>query len=139
MNIGWTRVDMDTYAKGHYHLVNQLTANMVKDNEPDVPDPEDLEWLTSHPAVAGTGKALRSQMHAGQKRRKARRYRPGTVALRNKEVSKVIGTTHTTNAVSKTGKGDSSGSQSVCAFPKWRDIGFAGIRRGLSSGIVGRF
>ena len=33
-----------------------------------------------------------------------------------------------TNAVSKTGKGDSSGPQSVCAFPKWRDIGFAGIR-----------
>ena len=43
-----------------------------------------------------------------------------------------------TNAISKTGKGDSSGPQSVCAFPKWRDIGFAGIRRGLSGGIVGR-
>ena len=55
---------------------------MVKDNEPDVPDPGDLEWLTSHPAVAGTRKAPRTQMHAGQKKRKARRYRPGTVALR---------------------------------------------------------
>ena len=43
-----------------------------------------------------------------------------------------------TNAVSKTGKGDSSGPQSVCAFPKWRDIGFAGIRGGLSGRIVGR-
>ena len=75
---------MDTYAKGHYHLVNQLTANMVKDNEPDVPDPGDLEWLTSHPAVAGTGKAPRMQMHAGQKKRKAQRYRPGTVALRER-------------------------------------------------------
>ena len=32
-------------------------------------------------------------------------------------MSKVIGTTHTTNATSKTGKGDSSGSQSICAFP----------------------
>ena len=82
MNIGWTRVDMDTYARGHYHLVNQLTANMVKDNEPDVPDPGDLEWLLSHPAVAGTRKAPRTQMRAGQKKRKARRYRPGTVALR---------------------------------------------------------
>ena len=80
--IGWTRVDMDTYAKGHYHLVNQLTANMVKDNEPDVPDPGDLEWLTSHPTVAGTRKAPQTQMRAGQKKRKARRYRPGTVALR---------------------------------------------------------
>ena len=82
MDIGWTRVDMDTYAREHYHLVNQLMANMVKDNEPDVPDPGDLEWLTSHPTVAGTGKAPRTQMHVGQKKRKARRYRPGTVALR---------------------------------------------------------
>ena len=73
---------MDTYAREHYHLVNQLMANMVKDNEPDVPDPQDLEWLTSHPAVAGSGKAPRTQMRAGQKKRKARRYRPGTVALR---------------------------------------------------------
>ena len=81
VNIGWTRVDMDTYAREHYHLVNQLIANMVKDNEPDVPDPGDLEWLTSHPTVAGTGKAPRTQMRAGQKKRKARRYRPGTVAL----------------------------------------------------------
>ena len=82
VNIGWTQVDMDIYAKGHYHLVNQLTDNMVKDNEPEVPDPGDLEWLTNHPAVAGTEKAPRLQMHAGQKKRKARRYRPGTVALR---------------------------------------------------------
>ena len=58
---------------------------------------------------------------------------------RNKKVSKVIGTTYTMNAVSKTGKGDSSGSQSVCAFPKWHDIGFTGIRGGLPGGIVGRF
>ena len=71
VDIGWTRLDMDTYAREHYHLVNQLTANMVKDNEPDVPDPGDLEWLTSHPAVAGTGKAPWTQMRAGQKKRKA--------------------------------------------------------------------
>ena len=82
VNIGWMRVDMDTYAREHYHLVNQLTANMVKDNEPDVPDPGDLEWLTSHPTVAGTGKAPRILMCVGQKKRKARQYRPGTVALR---------------------------------------------------------
>ena len=62
---------MDTYAREHYHLVNQLMANMVKDNEPDVPDPGDLEWLTSHPTVAGSGKAPRTQMCVGQKKRKA--------------------------------------------------------------------
>ena len=82
VDIGWTRVDMDTYAREHYHLVNQLMANMVKDNEPDVPDPGDLERLTSHPAVAGTGKAPQTQMCVGQKKRKAQRYRLGTVALR---------------------------------------------------------
>ena len=73
---------MDIYTRDHYHVVNQQTANMVKDNEPDVPDPEDLEWLASQPAVAGSGKAPRTQMHAGKKKRKAQRYRPGTVALR---------------------------------------------------------
>ena len=73
---------MDTYTREHYLPVNQQTANMVKDNEPDVPDPGDLEWLASHPAVAGSGKAPRTQIHTGQKKSKARRYRPGTVALR---------------------------------------------------------
>ena len=81
-NIGWTRIDRETYAKEHYHLVNQFTANMVRNNEPDIPQPGDLEWLTSHPAVAGTGKALWTQVHVGQKKRKPQKYRPGTVALR---------------------------------------------------------
>ena len=80
VDMGWTRTDVDTYARGHYHLVNQQTANMVKDNEPDVPG--DLEWLASHPAVAGSRKVPRTQIYAGQKKRKVRRYRPGTVALR---------------------------------------------------------
>ena len=81
-DIEWTQANVDAYTKGHYHLVNQQTANMVKDNEPDVPDPGDLEWLASHPAVAGSGKVPRTQMYAGQKKRKVQRYRPGTVALR---------------------------------------------------------
>ena len=58
---------------------------------------------------------------------------------RNKKVPKVFGTSHMTNAVSKTGKGDSSGPQSICAFSKRCDIGFAGVCGGLFSGIVGRF
>ena len=67
-NIGWTRIDRETYAKEHYHLVNQFTANMVRNNEPDVPQPGDLEWLTSHPAVARTEKAPWTQVHVGQKK-----------------------------------------------------------------------
>ena len=82
VNIGWTRMDRENYAKEHYHLVNQFTANMVKNNEPHVPQPGDLEWLTSHPEVARMGKAPRTQVNMGQKKRKPQRYRPGTVALR---------------------------------------------------------
>ena len=59
MAIGWTQAHVEAYAKGHYHLMNQQTATMVKDNEPDVPEPGDQEWLASHPAVAGSGKAPR--------------------------------------------------------------------------------
>ena len=82
MDIGWTQANVEAYAKGHYHLVNQQTANMVKDNEPDVPELGDQEWLASHPAVAGSGKAPRMQIYASQKKRRPQRYRPGTVALR---------------------------------------------------------
>ena len=81
-DIGWSWTNVDAYARGHYHLVNQQMANMVKDNEPDVLDPGDLEWLASHPAVAGSEKAPRTQMYAGQKKRNVQMYRPGTVALR---------------------------------------------------------
>ena len=70
MHIGWTQANVEAYAKGHYHLVNQQTANMVKDNEPDVPEPGDQEWLTSHLTVAGSRKAPRMQMYAGQKKRR---------------------------------------------------------------------
>ena len=67
---------------GHCCLVGQQVAGVVRDSEPDMPGPGDLEWLASHPAVAGSGKAPRTQMYAGQKKRKVQRYRPGTVALR---------------------------------------------------------
>ena len=80
--IEWTHTDRENYAKEHYHLVNQFTANMVKDGAPDVPQPDDLKWLSSHPEVSGSGKAPRSQVNAGTKKRKHQRYRPGTVALR---------------------------------------------------------
>ena len=82
MDIGWTQANVEAYAKGHYHLVNQQTANMVKDNELDILEPGDQEWLASHPTVAGSGKAPRMQIYAGQKKRRPRRYRPGTVVLR---------------------------------------------------------
>ena len=139
VNIGWMRGNMDTYAKEHYHLVNQFTANMVRNNEPDVPPPGDLDWLTSHPAVAGTGKAPRTQCTWAKKEKTPKIQARNCSAERNKKVPKVFRTSHTTNAVSKTGKGDSSSPQSVCAFSKHCDIGFAGVCGSLLSGIVGRF
>ena len=46
----------ENYAKEHYNLVNQFTANMVKNSKQDIPQLGDLEWLTSHPEVARMGK-----------------------------------------------------------------------------------
>ena len=80
--IGWTQTEMETYNRDRYHLVNQHTANMVKHDTPIVPDPANLQWLATHPAVAGSGKAPRAQMHVGCKERRPRQYRPGTIALR---------------------------------------------------------
>ena len=60
-------------------------------------------------------------------------------AERNKKIPKIFRTSHMTNAVSKTGKGDSSGPQSICAFSKRCDIGFAGVCGSLFGRIVGRF
>ena len=68
--IGWTHTDRENYAKEHYHLVNQFTANMVKDGAPDVPQPDDSKWLSSHPEVSGSGKVPRSQVNASTKKRK---------------------------------------------------------------------
>ena len=80
--VGWTKTDKDIYAKEHYHLVNQFTTNMVRNDPPDVPHPDDFKWLSTHPEVTGSGKAPRSQVVAGMKKRKPRRYKPGTIALR---------------------------------------------------------
>ena len=70
VDLGWTQMDMKTYAKEHYHLVNQFTANMVRDSEPDIPQPGDLEWLTSHTAVAGTGEGTTNTSAGGPKEKK---------------------------------------------------------------------
>ena len=56
VNIGWTRADVDNYTRGHYHLVNQQMANMVKNNEPDVPNPGALEWLQATPQLQDLGR-----------------------------------------------------------------------------------
>ena len=139
MNIGWTQAHVEAYAKGHYHLVNQQTANMVKDNEPDVPEPGDQEWLVSHPAVAGSWKAPRMQIYTGQKKRRPRRYRPGTVALREirryqKSSELLIRRMPFQRLVREI-----ADSWSIFTIPEWCNISFTRICRGLFGGIVRRF
>ena len=69
-------------------------ATRHQDNLPDLPDlpnPDDMIWLRRHPELKGSGKAPRKQLWpkvAGKSRvsmggmKKPRKYRPGTVALR---------------------------------------------------------
>ena len=115
MEIGWTHTDRENYVKEHYHLVNQFTANMVKDGAPDVPQPDDLKWLSSHPEVSGLGKAPQTQVNVGTKKRKHRRYRPGTVALREiRKIPKIYRAPHTANAIPNTGEGNCT--DLVCTY-----------------------
>ena len=111
MNIRWTRMDRENYAKEHYHLVNQFTANMVKNNEVDVPQPGDLERLTSHPEVAGNGKGAANTSEHGPKEEKTPKIQAKNCGTKgNKKIPKVFRTSHTTNAISKTGEGNSTDS-----------------------------
>ena len=78
-------------------------ATRYKDNPPDLPAPDDKNWLRRHPALQGSGKAPRKPILPKQTKRKGsskglskgsakgssegtkpkpHRYRPGTVALR---------------------------------------------------------
>ena len=138
VKIGWTHTDRENYAKEHYHLVNQFTANMVKDGAPDVPQPDDLKWLSSHPEVSGLGKALRSQVNVGTKKRKRRRYKPGTVALREiRRFQKIYRAPHTANAIPKASEGNHTDLQSILVIPEWCSFGFTGSCGSLPGWITG--
>ena len=136
--IGWTHMDRENYAKEHYHLVNQFTANMVRDGAPEIPQPDDLKWLSSHPEVSGSWKAPRTQTNVGTKKRKCQRYRPGTVALREiRRFQKIYRTPHTGNAIPKAGEGNCTDLQSVFAIPEWCSFGSTRSCGSLPGGITG--
>ena len=108
VNIGCTQMNRENFAKEHYHLVNQFTVNMVRDNEPDIPQPGDLGWLTSHPEVAGMGKAPNTN-ECGPNEEKTLKIQTRDYSTKgDKEIPKVFRTSHTANAIPKTGEGNST-------------------------------
>ena len=111
INIGWTQVVIDTYSREHYHLVNQFTANMVKDNEPNVPNPGDPEWLTSSPHSSSDWKGAVDTSVCGPKEEESSKIQTRNCGIEgNKKVSEALRITHKTNAISETGKRNSSSS-----------------------------
>ena len=74
----------------HAHEVNHNMATKYKDNPPDLPAPDDKDWLKRHLSLKGSVKAPRKPLLPKQTKRKGlskssklkpHRYRPGTVAL----------------------------------------------------------
>ena len=89
-NKGWMVQAIKDYSIVHAHEVNHDMATKYKDNPPDLPTPDDKDWLKRHPPLKGSGKAPRKPLLSKQTKRKGLskstapkpcRYRPGTVAL----------------------------------------------------------
>ena len=111
MDIGWTQTDVDTYTREHYHLVNQQMANMVKDNEPDVPDPGDLEWVSKSPRSGRIWKSTKDTNACRPKEEESSKIQTRDSGIKgNKEISEDIRAAYTTDAIPETGKGDNSSS-----------------------------
>ena len=100
---GWSEQAIKNYSIAHAHEVNHEMATRYKDNPPNLPAPDDKNWLKRHLALQGSGKAPKKPILPKQTRRKGssegsskgsvkrssegtkpkpHRYRPGTVTLR---------------------------------------------------------
>ena len=98
----WNRETIREYTVNHAPEVNYQNATQYVDNPPPLPDNDNDNWFRHHPKFPGSGKAPRKQLQpkvskkkgkakgggktlpASQQptKKKPRRYRPGTVALR---------------------------------------------------------
>ena len=91
---GWSERAIKNYSIAHAHEVNQEMATRYRDNAPDLPAPDDKNWLKRHLGLQGSRKAPRKPILPKQTKRKGsskglsestkpkpHRYRPGTVAL----------------------------------------------------------
>ena len=97
----WTRETIHEYTVSHAPEVNHQNTMQYVNNPPPLPNNDDDNWFQHHPKLPGSGKAPHKQLQPkGKKKkgkaqgggrtlpasqqgmRKPRRYRPGTVALR---------------------------------------------------------
>ena len=98
----WNWETICEYTVSHAPEVNYKKATQYVNNPPPLPDNDDDDWFQHHPKLPGSGKAPHKQLQpktlkkkgkakggvktlpASQKstKRKTRKYRPGTVALR---------------------------------------------------------
>ena len=99
----WNRETIGENTISHAPEVNHQNAMQYVNNPPPLPDNDDDNWFRCHPKLPGSGKALCKQLKlkvqkkkkkgkaqgggktlpaSQQRMRKPRRYRPGTVALR---------------------------------------------------------
>ena len=100
----WDRAALREYTLNHAPEVNYQSASKHVKHPPPLPDNDDDAWFRSHPKLPGSGKAPRNppqvqpkkatkkgkKVQGGVKKQpttqkgqpKPRRYRPGTVALR---------------------------------------------------------
>ena len=98
----WDQETLHEYTINHALEVNHQNAMQYINNPPPLPDNNDGDWFQHHPKLPGSGKAPRKQPQPKTKKKKKgkaqgggktlpasqqgtkkpRRYRPGTVALR---------------------------------------------------------
>ena len=69
-NEGWTVQAIKDYSIVHAHEVNHDIATKYKDNPPDLPVPDDKDWLKRHLPLKGSGKAPRKPLIPKQTKRK---------------------------------------------------------------------
>ena len=97
----WTKETIREYIVNHAHEVNHEIATKYANNPPPLPENDDEKWFKQHPKLPGSGKAPCKQLQLKtlkkkgrakggvkklppdqQPKKKPRKYRPGTVALR---------------------------------------------------------
>ena len=97
----WDRETIREYTVSHALEVNHQKATQYVNNPPPLPDNDDDDWFQRHPKLPGSGKAPckhlqpKTQKKKGKAKggvkmlpasqkstKKIRKYRPGTVALR---------------------------------------------------------
>ena len=97
----WDRAALREYTLNHTPEVNHQNASKHVQHPPPLPDNDDDAWFQSHPKLPGSGKApqkplpvkpkkakkkaqggVKKQPTSQKQQPKPRKYRPGTVALR---------------------------------------------------------